>query len=1379
MIRFIWWNWWRHKQRFILLLVGILIISSGLTFLSTVTESNFGTVSKTLEKNWKASYDIVVRPPGSRSVTEEDKLFEPNFLSGISGGISVEQYEKIKKIADVDIAAPLAVMGYSLDTMVMDIVTVPDNGVYRVTTVTTSSSGIHEEVSEEKFYFTKGFVSDVAPSNGKYEAYGTTDFRNEIAFHEERLLVGIDPEQEARLVGLDEAVLTIENSRYFVENDIPMIYPGLSTVDSHTTIMDRTIPILINSQPFVDQTRSFRIEKLDLPFDSTEQAKKTMEIVKDNGGASYLNQISALNNNILERTFHTREAYETYIGSLTGINPYTGSPYIKGKAGVSPFHYLLLQPAPLLLEKAVSPFIEKWSSAFRAKPLMGEFRNQRSSQIYLNSFKSYTEIETKDINSPVNGYILKYKIVGIYDPDKLKLSKDPASETPLETYRAATAQLVLDPKGNPINPPKNVQATLNPLGLLTSPPTNLTTIDAATAILGDHAISAIRVKVAGITDLGIESQAKVERVAAEIEQQTGLITDVIMGSSPHPTLIEVPANGDTSALGWIEQMWMKVGVTTGVFQETQMGFSIIMLFILFVAVLYVQATQLMSLFMRRKEFAVLLSVGWRPLQLKRMIVQEAALLGVFASVVSGVIGMAMKESLGVSLSRIALFAVLALIVYVLGSLWPAWLSGRIKPYETMRTGEITKESRRWIRSSSMFTMALNHFLGKIGRYSLSVASIALPTALLVLLLFISLRLKGLLYTSWVGQYISIQIGPQHYIAIAITLIICILTTCEIVWQNVAERKVELFLLKSTGWRNNAIRRLVLLEGWICGLLSGVLGYGIGLLLIFYMYASVPWLDALYLLPICAVPMIIGLISAWIPAEFAVKGFPAGMTRKIYSSRRGTERWFFAIVTVLGLVVVGIGGKLAFDYIPELITASSKPYTPQTMIIQEHSPTIGELKDFEPQTVPNESKAVYDLSLEMHPSGNFDLKAVIHVTNQSREDWDRLVFYMIPNALTEENKSDLVEGSAAEVQIKQIQVDGQTSKFDLESDKLTIPLQAPLQTNSTVKVEVAYTFTMPEPGNRFSKIGDNYYLAQFYPMLANYYNGWNKQAYSEVMESHLTDFTDFHVSYRIPGEYLLVSSAEGESNDSSETGSFEVKRTKEMFIAIMKNRIVRKQMVGSTEIRVFGNQGDEAKIEASIEHAAKAFQYYEQTLGLYPRNQLDILVGPRSSMEYPGIVTVVNFDDPEVFKQTLEHEIAHQWFYGVVSNDPNTGGFLDEGFTEFTASLFRMDAENLDENTSFKKTKVLEANILSARKSSNLSLSEFGGGAGIYMYIYAQPTLKLWELFSKYEGIETAKAYLKAYYQMYAYKQVDTKEFIRFTKAYFLMEDDKFFDSWLK
>lgn len=153
MIRFIWKNWWRRKERFILLLIGALIISVGLTYLVGLSETNEATVVDELQQRWSSSYDIIVRPEGSRASIENENLLDPNFLSGINGGINMDEYETIKAISDVDIVAPIAMIGSFSIGVIIDTLEFPEPGFYKITEkIITNDS--HEEVTHSFTYFT-------------------------------------------------------------------------------------------------------------------------------------------------------------------------------------------------------------------------------------------------------------------------------------------------------------------------------------------------------------------------------------------------------------------------------------------------------------------------------------------------------------------------------------------------------------------------------------------------------------------------------------------------------------------------------------------------------------------------------------------------------------------------------------------------------------------------------------------------------------------------------------------------------------------------------------------------------------------------------------------------------------------------------------------------------------------------------------------------------------------------------------------------------------------------------------------------------------------------------------------------------------------------
>ena len=505
------------------------------------------------------------------------------------------------------------------------------------------------------------------------------------------------------------------------------------------------------------------------------------------------------------------------------------------------------------------------------------------------------------------------------------MSKDPLTELPMETYFPAKAQWVMDADDQPVNPPTDMKPTNNPYGFLTKPPLVLTTLEAAAHVLGDKPISAIRVNVAGVDSMNEASEAKLQAVAAEIEAKTGLITDITLGSSPQLALTHLPGLNGEEAVGWVQQPWIKLGSSISIFQETKVGMSGVIASVILVAVVYVFASNIIMLYARKKEFSVLLALGWRPSQLSRLLFLESTILGILVALISWLIlGAFMTTgSIDSSLSRVFLIGVSGLAIYWLGSLLPIWMIRRIKPYEAMRSGEIANRTRRWVRSESIVGMSFNNLLTQWQRSLLSILAIAVPTSLFIFFLFVTFRLKGVLYATWLGEFVALEVGTMHYVAMTVALLIAVLTTTEIMWQNVSERQAQIAVLKATGWQNHSVRLLVICEGIMTGFLAGIFGLGISLVLIFQMYGRVPVAEFGFLAFTLLIPMVTGILGAVLPAEKAARILPYQAINGTLQNSKKVEKQFKWTIGVIGTsLVAGVLALLLFA-IPESTLDSSE------------------------------------------------------------------------------------------------------------------------------------------------------------------------------------------------------------------------------------------------------------------------------------------------------------------------------------------------------------------------------------------------------------------------------------------------------------------------
>lgn len=289
------------------------------------------------------------------------------------------------------------------------------------------------------------------------------------------------------------------------------------------------------------------------------------------------------------------------------------------------------------------------------------------------------------------------------------------------------------------------------------------------------------------------------------------------------------------------------------------------------------------------------------------------------------------------------------------------------------------------------------------------------------------------------------------------------------------------------------------------------------------------------------------------------------------------------------------------------------------------------------------------------------------------------------------------------------------------------------------------------------------------MLATYRDHeWNKEDYRFRGETYHTDFSDFNVTYQLPEEYTIVTTSPNDGYPTSNQGELEAKNVKMFFAAIVKDASVIEKEVGHTNIRVFGFGEEDELVQEITDLAADALMYFEDHMGPYPHNQLDIVL-EGLGMEYPGIVTARSIYDseplePELLKRTVVHEIVHQWFYGIISNDPYHDAWLDEGFTEFATSLYYFSKENREVPYDSLDESLTPLEPLPV----NLSLNEYESNQSAY--IYGKANVMLWKLFENRGGIEEAERFIKSYYQHYQYKEIDSSEFMRFTKYYFDLKD---------
>jgi aminopeptidase N len=180
---------------------------------------------------------------------------------------------------------------------------------------------------------------------------------------------------------------------------------------------------------------------------------------------------------------------------------------------------------------------------------------------------------------------------------------------------------------------------------------------------------------------------------------------------------------------------------------------------------------------------------------------------------------------------------------------------------------------------------------------------------------------------------------------------------------------------------------------------------------------------------------------------------------------------------------------------------------------------------------------------------------------------------------------------------------------------------------------------------------------------------------------------YDVTLTAPEDVVLVTSGSmvGESASGNMVERGYVTGPAREFTVIADNDFASMSPeVDGTTVNVWFNQGREAGAEAILTYGAQALATFNELFGAYPFSELDLVeaqMGGPGGIEYSQLVGLDTslFEDPGVLEEQgfpphlpeyiTAHEVAHQWWYGLVGNNHYESAFLDEGMAEASTIIY--------------------------------------------------------------------------------------------------------------
>lgn len=333
-------------------------------------------------------------------------------------------------------------------------------------------------------------------------------------------------------------------------------------------------------------------------------------------------------------------------------------------------------------------------------------------------------------------------------------------------------------------------------------------------------------------------------------------------------------------------------------------------------------------------------------------------------------------------------------------------------------------------------------------------------------------------------------------------------------------------------------------------------------------------------------------------------------------------------------------------------------------------------------------ASYTVDADLDPEARSMIcTAVAAVTNTGADSADELYFHIYANMY----KHLFEDGDVAVTSVADGTGRALNFRRDQEGVLYRVELAEPLGPGETETLTFACEVLIPDLERKYGVSPDgDVQLPSFVPQLAVYReDGWDTDPLPEEGDGRFAAAADYDLTIRVPAAYTLSCNGtelfRREENGTAVYG-YHCEDRRDLAVIACKDYVRLERTVGDTAILGYFNETvNGVTVQAAekvMDWTADALRYFNEILVPYPYDTLIVTnaaLGANAAvnMEYPGLITVY-FDGQGISSRIAAcHEVAHQWFYGLVGNDENREPWLDEGFATFATGLCLDAAGDLD------------------------------------------------------------------------------------------------------
>ncbi|MEM9692842.1 MAG: M1 family metallopeptidase [Myxococcota bacterium] len=253
----------------------------------------------------------------------------------------------------------------------------------------------------------------------------------------------------------------------------------------------------------------------------------------------------------------------------------------------------------------------------------------------------------------------------------------------------------------------------------------------------------------------------------------------------------------------------------------------------------------------------------------------------------------------------------------------------------------------------------------------------------------------------------------------------------------------------------------------------------------------------------------------------------------------------------------------------------------------------------------------------------------------------------------------------------------------DATDIRVPLSTPIEPGAEIAIEMRWTSHLPPVTFRTGYAGSFHMVAQWFPKLARLEpeGTWRHFTFSRFSEFY-ADYGRYDVTIDAPEGFVVGGG--GRRVERSAAGGrvrhrFVADPVHDFSFAAWDRFAELKRDTGGVALRcLYPDDLDPSLARLQLDEVEASLEQLGRRFGPYPYPTLTVVHPPPEAkeaggMEYPTLITTGGSAfwhrlGGRGLEGVTVHELAHQWFYGLLASDENQWPFLDEGLTTYATAV---------------------------------------------------------------------------------------------------------------